>query len=51
MLEQITIDKLRNLKLFGMLEAIDNMKQNQALQNISFAEGHGRRSRWPLVSA
>lgn len=41
MLEQITIDKLRNLKLFGMLEAIDNMKQNQALQNISFSDGIG----------
>lgn len=41
MLEQVTIDKLRTLKLFGMLEAIANIQQNEALQNMSFSDGIG----------
>ena len=41
MLEQATIDKLRTLKLFGMLEAITSIQNNQALQDISFADGIG----------
>jgi len=39
MLEQHTLDKTRQLKLFGMLEAIERIQSNQALQTISFAEG------------
>lgn len=41
MLEQVTIDKLRTLRLLGMLEAIDTMQKNEALQNISFSDGIG----------
>lgn len=41
MLEQPTHDKLRQLKLFGMLDAIEHIKQNQALQTLSFSEGLG----------
>ncbi len=41
MLEQITLDKLRQLKLFGMLDSIEQINHNQALQTLSFAEGLG----------
>jgi len=41
MLEQITLDKIHKLKLFGMLEGIDHIRQSQALQTLSFSEGLG----------
>ena len=39
MLENITIDKIRQLKLFGMIDGIEHIKQSQALQTLTFAEG------------
>ena len=39
MLDQITLDKMRNLKLFGMLDGFEHINQTQALQTISFPEG------------
>ena len=41
MLQQVTLDKIRRLKLFGMLEAFERINQNQALQTLSFSEGLG----------
>jgi len=39
MLNQPTIDKLRQLKLFGMLDGLEHIDQTQALQTLSFSEG------------
>ena len=41
MLEQATLEKMHQLKLTGMLEAVTQIQQNQALQTLSFAEGLG----------
>lgn len=39
MLNNITLDKMRNLKLFGMLDAFEHIKQTQSLHTLSFTEG------------
>jgi len=39
MLEEATFTKLRQLKLYGMIEAIEQIQHSDALQTISFAEG------------
>lgn len=39
MLEQVTLDKMRTLKLTGMLEGLTHIEQSQALQTLSFTEG------------
>jgi DNA replication protein DnaC len=39
MLNEITLHKMRQLKLFGMLAAFEHIHQQQALQAISFTEG------------
>jgi DNA replication protein DnaC len=41
MLQQPTLDKIRQFKLFGMLDALDRIQQNQSLQTLSFSEGLG----------
>ena len=41
MLTQATINKIHQLKLMGMAEAISNIQQNQSLQTLSFEEGLG----------
>lgn len=41
MLEQATHEKLRQLKLFGMLDGLEHIQKTQALQTLSFAEGLG----------
>ncbi len=39
MLEQVTLDKMRKLKLTGMLNGLENIEKNQALQTLSLIEG------------
>lgn len=39
MIEQITLDKIRQLKLPGLLEGLEHIQKNQALQTLSLAEG------------
>lgn len=41
MLQQPTLDKMRQFKLFGMLQALDRIQNNQSLQALSFNEGLG----------
>lgn len=41
MLDTITIDKLKALKLYGMLDAAEHIHQSEALHALSFAEGLG----------
>jgi DNA replication protein DnaC len=39
MLNNMTLDKMRSLRLFGMLEAFEHVRQTQSLQTLSFTEG------------
>jgi len=39
MLEEITLDRMRHLKLFGMLDAFEHIQKTQSLQTLSFSEG------------
>lgn len=39
MLEQATLDKLHQLKLNGMIEIIQSLKQNPSMHQLSFSEG------------
>lgn len=39
MLDKITLDKIRSLRLFGMLNAFEHIEQSQSLQTLSFTEG------------
>lgn len=39
MLEQVTIDKMRTLKLFGMLGGMEQLKINEVSSSLSFSEG------------
>lgn len=39
MLNNITLDKMKSLKLHGMLDAFEHINQTQALQTLSFTEG------------
>lgn len=41
MLQQPTLDKMRQFKLFGMLDALERIIQNQSQQALSLAEGLG----------
>ena len=41
MLDQQTQDKMRQLKLHGMLDAFEHIQKNQTLHSLSFAEGIG----------
>lgn len=39
MLDNITLDKMKTLRLHGMLDAFEHIKQSQSLQTISFPDG------------
>jgi len=41
MLEKVTLEKIRNLKLFGMLQGIERIQANQSLQTLTLTEGLG----------
>jgi len=41
MLDNVTLAKMREMKLFGMLHALENITSNQALQELSFIQGLG----------
>jgi DNA replication protein DnaC len=39
MLSQVTLNQMKELQLKGMLQAFDDLKLNQSLQNIAFLDG------------
>lgn len=49
MLEQITLEKIQQLKLHGMLEGLKHINDTQALHALSFSEGLGLLADWELA--